>query len=40
MLHPGRYCVDQSRWHNEWLLSVAQAFAMLTFSVLLRWIVS
>ena len=40
MLHTGRYRVDQSRWHKEWLLSVGQALAMLTFSVLIRWIVS
>ena len=40
MSHVGRYRVGQPRWQDEWLLSVTQALAMLTFSVLLRWIVS
>lgn len=39
MSHADRYRVTQSRWRDEWLLSVTQALAMLTFSVLLRWIV-
>lgn len=38
MSHAGRNCVR--RWHDEWLLSVTQALAMLTFSVLIRWMVS
>lgn len=40
MSHAGRTRVTQPRWHDEWLMSVTQALAMLTFSVLLRWIVS
>lgn len=39
MSRTGRYRADQSRWHEEWLPSVAQALAMLTFSVFIRWIV-
>jgi hypothetical protein len=42
MSHTGRYRVGRNRvqrWHDEWLLSVTQALAMLTLSVLLRWIV-
>jgi len=40
MSNASRYRVDQSRWYEEWLLSVTQALAMLTFSVVIRWIVS
>jgi hypothetical protein len=39
MSHTDRYRRDHARWHDEWLLSVTQALAMLTLSVLLRWIV-
>ena len=39
MTHADRYRVPQPRWHDEWLMSVTQALAVLTFSVLLRWIV-
>jgi hypothetical protein len=39
MSHADRYRVNQSRWHEEWLLSVAQALAMLNFSVFIRWLV-
>lgn len=39
MSHADRYRVNESRWHNEWLLSVAQGLAMLTLSVLIRWMV-
>lgn len=40
MSHTGRYRVNPSRWHEEWLLSVTQALAMLTLSVFIRWLVS
>ncbi len=39
MSHADRYRVGPSRWHEEWLQSVAQALAMLTFSVCIRWLV-
>ena len=39
MSHTGRNRVNQPHWQDEWLLSVTQALAMLTSSVLLRWIV-
>lgn len=39
MSHGGRYREGHSRWHEEWLLSVAQALAMLAFSVFIRWMV-
>jgi hypothetical protein len=39
MAHAGRYRVPQPRWQDEWLKSVTQALAVLTFSVLLRWVV-
>lgn len=34
-----RYRGNHSRWYEEWLLSVTQALAMLTVSVVIRWIV-
>jgi len=40
MSNASRYRVKQSRSYDEWLLSVAQALAMLTFSVVIRWMVS
>lgn len=40
MSNAGRSRMDQSRWYDEWLLSVTQALAMLTFSVVLRWSVA
>lgn len=39
MSYTDRYRDDQPRWREEWLVSVAQALAMLAFSVVLRWIV-
>ncbi|MBP6768157.1 MAG: hypothetical protein KA171_10270 [Reyranella sp.] len=40
MSNASRYRVNQSRSYDEWLLSVAQALAMLTFSLVIRWMVS
>lgn len=40
MSNAGRYRVDQSRWYEEWLVSVTQALAMLAFSVIIRWMVA
>ena len=39
MSHVNRHRLGSPRWHEEWLLSVTQALAMLAFSIFIRWLV-